>query len=424
MEQKLHEFLVLVQTKIISIEREIEYLNSEVEKLNREKNEGLMIGDIARKIVNDKYRIKLKELESKLSLYPTSKQMEKIEIILFKNKSSIIKKHLRELIISIPDMNPDMEMIFLDYCEQREIDLIEDKKNKSNERIEEIKKLKEARTYVVDSKNKTSYVKEKQTLYDIEEDTYAKKADSLFTLFEQNIGYDIIEELLPKENNYDYFDIKNNLLKKLQEYYGFWEDIYINSSGEDKIESGNIMRKCLEDISFINDYYSEISKEEANRKEEKKFNLLFSKTKFNHPHVLSDLDNIPNEYRDSLERLLEKLDENNFSTSKEKHRKISNNGSLAGIFELKDFKVRVLYKMLGKNHFYVIGINYKQAQNEICELEKMARRNSMTNTEYNEIKTKIANNEDISDLLQDSQSIYNDLINEIQETKRGKGVKN
>ena len=194
-----------------------------------------------------------------------------------------------------------------------------------------------------------------------------------------------ISEVLPVRKNQNYKKIilrlkleslKNikELEEMIAEYSLLGELDDIESFRQEILSERKII--SLLDIALLPQPIAE--KEEVGQEEN---NLIFVPTTGGNIRVLDEIDHIPEEYYEGFLELFKSIKEGTFKNVK----RFKNHNVIAGISEVKDFKIRVVFARLNKNSYAIISAFMKKHQNDKA---------------YNEaLKSKIGDYRAIADTL-------------------------
>lgn len=170
-----------------------------------------------------------------------------------------------------------------------------------------------------------------------------------------------IETALPSRKHYQYERILNRL--KLEALRSI-KDI------KDLLAEEGL---TIEEISAFQDEYNlEIKKielidkalkpqeETLERETPKENNLIFVPTTGGDIRILDEIDSIPLEYHERFAGLFQSIKDGTFKNVQ----RFARNSELAGLCEVKDFKVRVLFVRLNRDSYAVISAFIKKSDND------------------------------------------------------------
>lgn len=170
-----------------------------------------------------------------------------------------------------------------------------------------------------------------------------------------------IETSLPSKKHYQYERILNRLklesLRSIKEIKDFL--IEEGLSPEDISTFQEEYNLELKKIELINKALQpQVDVEEQT--ETKENNLIFVPTTGGDIRILDEIDSIPAEYYDKFNGLFQSIKDGTFKNAK----RFVSNSELAGLCEVKDFKVRVIFVRLNKDSYAVISAFVKKSDND------------------------------------------------------------
>lgn len=213
---------------------------------------------------------------------------------------------------------------------------------------------------------------------------------------------DEIISVLPKNNNYDFEQLINTILMHYIEECVEIENFIVSEelTNEEHEEFLSELHSKQEIMNKIIEYRNQPIKEEA---EIEKNNLIYLTSSSGNVYALNDLKNIDVDYYDSFLELLNSIIDGSFKNVKN----FSNNNKIGQLYEVKDFKTRIVFDRIDKNTFIIISIfmkktdkdlkyreqivNRAQKYRNIREMLKMLCRNSEYIEENEEITTELKN---------------------------------
>lgn len=243
------------------------------------------------------------------------------------------------------------------------LNIIDENVKITREMTKQIKKLQEesTRETTIVSLNEPTLSQEEEPNKEDEDFEQAvsfffKKIDLL-----DETSADFLAENLPDQDDYDYEKIllrlRAELLRKNIELLRFIKEE--NLSFEDKLAFEAELSKNNEKMSTIGNLMLK-KEEEAEQKEEKVQNkLIFVPSASGTPIVLNELKRIDPAYYEGFLGLFDSIRNGSF---KNFSRLTSSVTSFGGIFEVKDFKIRVLFARLGPTEYAVISAFIKKVQ--------------------------------------------------------------
>lgn len=146
-------------------------------------------------------------------------------------------------------------------------------------------------------------------------------------------------------------------------------------------------------------------------------NIIFASTPAGNIYLKEDLKEIAEEYYQDIANCLNQLETE--PDLKKIERQFTNHAKLSKIHELRPFKIRVCYKMLGPDLVYVIIAKYKKSDNDRIETEKVIERCKQTKTEFDKLIKEIKDPIKKQQLIEKGKIIKKDIIEHINTYKRG-----
>lgn len=148
-------------------------------------------------------------------------------------------------------------------------------------------------------------------------------------------------------------------------------------------------------------------------------NFIFATTSSGNIYLEKDLKDIPEEYYDSIGESLEKLKNGYEENNEEKAKALKSNRKLAGLHEIKLFKVRVVYQNLSPDTVFIIMAKMKKSDNDKKDREEMIVRKNQTDIEFKRLKKEILDPLQKQTLIDEHHQIYDKLFKQIRENRRG-----
>lgn len=175
-----------------------------------------------------------------------------------------------------------------------------------------------------------------------------------------NIEEDIVQAL-PSRKHYQYTRILTRL--KLESIRAIKEikDLIAEEgiSVEDMTAFKDELELELKKIELLDKHLQPLQAEEL-KEEPQENNLIFVPTSGGDIRILDELDSIPSEYYDKFNGLFQSIKDGTFKNVQ----RFSRNSELAGLCEVKDFKVRVLFVRLNRDSYAVISSFIKKTDND------------------------------------------------------------
>ena len=96
----------------------------------------------------------------------------------------------------------------------------------------------------------------------------------------------------------------------------------------------------------------------------------------------------------------------------------STHKKMAGLKEVKEFKVRLFYKIISSDTVYVLLVRMKKSNNNSIDRKDIINRASQRNKQYEQLKKDMNDSVKKSALIQEHQEILDKLFGHIQKNKR------
>ena len=222
-----------------------------------------------------------------------------------------------------------------------------------------------------------------------------------------------IKEVLPDKDDYDYEKVLLRLMTELvrennemiifsdEEGISLEEKEFLTSEIEENLRRKEILKELV----------TEKEKEEENEVHEEN-KLIFMPTQSGNSCVISELKHIDSEYYESFASLFESIITGKFKNL----RKFSPNSAVAGLFEVKDFGIRVILSRLGPREYCVISAFTKKTDSNKDYQEQINLRASNFRKLEASIKENIKNEE----FMQLQATYQEELFNMLgRESKKG-----
>lgn len=222
-----------------------------------------------------------------------------------------------------------------------------------------------------------------------------------------------IREVLPDKDDYDYEKVLLRLMAELvrennemtifsdEEGVSLEEKNFLASEIEENLRRKNILKELV----------TEKEKEEENEVHEEN-KLIFMPTQSGNPCVISELKHIDSAYYESFASLFESIITGKFKNL----RKFSPNSAVAGLFEVKDFAIRIILSRLGPREYCVISAFTKKTDSNKDYQEQINLRASNFRKLEASLKENIKNEE----FMQLQATYQEELFNMLgRESKKG-----
>lgn len=247
--------------------------------------------------------------------------------------------------------------------------------------------------------------------------------ESYFIAISKLTNEEDIRNSLPLSSSDNFEELINMIISKLDDEISEWErEDLLAVTNDDKetvkkeLDILNLKKRiCLEKIDEFN---QNNALEEAYEKTPKK-HLIFATSNLGNILFLRDLKDISEEYYNKVLELLSKLEYNIYDNNETKDRKLANNRNVTNIYEKKDFKVRICYRMLTPDTCYVMLAKMKKSNNDLKDRLEIENRKLNTESDYQRVKKLLQDPKSREELINSNEEIKKEIEKYIKENGRG-----
>lgn len=247
--------------------------------------------------------------------------------------------------------------------------------------------------------------------------------ESYFIAISKLTNEEDIRNSLPLSSSDNFEELINMIISKLDDEISEWErEDLLAVTNDDKetvkkeLDILNLKKRiCLEKIDEFN---QNNALEEAYEKMPKK-HLIFATSNLGNILFLRDLKDISEEYYNKILELLSKLEYNIYDNNETKDRKLANNRNVTNIYEKKDFKVRICYRMLTPDTCYVMLAKMKKSNNDLKDRLEIENRKLNTESDYQRVKKLLQDPKSREELINSNEEIKKEIEKYIKENGRG-----
>lgn len=240
--------------------------------------------------------------------------------------------------------------------------------------------------------------------------------ESYFIAISKLTNEEDIRNSLPLSSSDNFEELINMIISKLDDEISEWErEDLLAVTNDDKetvkkeLDILNLKKRiCLEKIDEFN---QNNALEEAYEKTPKK-HLIFATSNLGNILFLRDLKDISEEYYNKILELLSKLEYNIYDNNETKDRKLANNRNITNIYEKKDFKVRICYRMLTPDTCYVMLVKMKKSNNDLKDRLEIENRKLNTESDYQRVKNLLKDPKSREELININEQIKSENIKE------------
>ena len=247
--------------------------------------------------------------------------------------------------------------------------------------------------------------------------------ESYFIAISKLTNEEDIRNSLPLSSSDSFEELINMIISKLDDEISEWErEDLLAVTNDDKetvkkeLDILNLKKRiCLEKIDEFN---QNKALEEAYEKTPKK-HLIFATSNLGNILFLRDLKDISEEYYNKILELLSELEYNIYDNNETKDRKLANNRNITNIYEKKDFKVRICYRMLTPDTCYVMLVKMKKSNNDLKDRLEIENRKLNTESDYQRVKNLLKDPKSREELININEQIKSEIEKYIKENGRG-----
>lgn len=426
MEKNKLKAVELVNTLLdlrVYFEKIVEDTNKDLKDLITIKNGKIYIlpdSDIDEEKVSDMLELRDKTLEL-LNKYPKMKVLKSI-IYLLENNKKIENKHYNVIKNFSNDNDSEIcDMIiplfeehnmFVSIRETVSAALLEKKQKALEEKIA-LKKEKKDKLIEVEMDANLENV-----YYDLAEPEteYLNLSIYYYNLLKYPENFDKVHYELVNIIDENQFKIISEIKSMLESDYNTVRDTTVLDEG---IYQDNLITVSSK-LMLLTEVLYDINNSDLTKKIPDVLNdntLFYAGKSQGKTYIENDLKCIPDEYLESSYKLLNALKTNNYQGVINK--KITNNNNMSDLWVVKIYKVRLYYKLLGKNNVHVLMLTLKKSDNDKFLYSRLNYRISETYSEYKKFENKIGSNV-ISELEIENQSEIHERILTKVDNKRSR----
>ncbi len=368
------------------------------------------------------------EAEETINIYKkknlTSSKLQKLAKFIESDCGvALSDKHIKTY-NSIPDLSDEEKEKFNEFVEIYNDEINDNEKTKEEKEKQRLlkhkKKLEELDKRKLEEEKTKATVIEHFEFHEDELETVEEfiPNERSLLLFDNILNGNLIADikvLFPKISDNSYYSIKNDLIilmtNKIDTLY-------------EAIEEGNDINKELVKTyeGHLDDICNYFEKEETivnevTETKKEKANIYYSTSPRGKDYIYSDLDQFEDGKKEEILGLINKLEESKFSNNPTQQKKFTNHNRLKGIFELKKPNIRLIYKDLGHNNYYVLMLIKKTSSNDREIAKSIMERNRNCQPEYEFLKTNIENDIAIGNAKNKGKNITANLTATIKGSK-------
>ncbi len=252
------------------------------------------------------------------------------------------------------------ELNYEEMC-QSIINELEDLERLTSRKKQEIKKLKEEEKEIKEIVKLSFPIKEEKEILEIEDNSFEEAIEFYllnYRFLREGFTDNEIRSLLPRKTHPDYLNILLRLslesIKEIREIKELLKEDNI-SINERKL-CDNLISHEKRKIEYIRK--SLLTKEE-NTLDVEQNNIILVPTLAGNIRIIDDLEHIPNDYYEGFKELINSIIDGSF-----KNVKMLKMDTSSPIFEVKAFKIRVVFARLNVNTFALITAFVKKSDTD------------------------------------------------------------
>ncbi len=232
--------------------------------------------------------------------------------------------------------------------------------------------------------------------------------------------YQEIKSALPARKNYQYSKIlmsmKLRLLKELTEIKEFIQESKEEMDKSDLEEFREIVKQNQKKISTITSIQNE-KIDKLEKAESVENNLIFVPTSGGNIRALEEIEGISSQYYPKFKGLFDSIKDGTFKNVK---RFVTVDNRTAGVCEVKDHKVRVVFDRVGKYDYAIISAFIKKSDNDSGYREQLGMRVDDYRKQKDKLKELLHN----KDFVELNKTYEQELFNKLKDnSKTGSGKK-
>ena len=236
-----------------------------------------------------------------------------------------------------------------------------------------------------------------------------------------------IFDALPQPEYTNFFPIITGLIKYLEEELCLLQE-ELHKLNESDEEMQKYIEEEIEMLLFKQDMCNSLLEKgkedifvEVESEKTLKKNIIFATTNSGNICIEHDIKTLPEEYYEKVIKMLQNLQNGINENNDEKSKSMTTvNKKMAGLKEVKEFKVRLFYKNLSPDTVYVLIVRMKKSDNDSLDRNEAIRRAVQRNNQYMELKKQIKDPQMKEKLIDENEKILSDLCEYLNQNKRGK----
>ena len=326
-----------------------------------------------------------------------------------------------------------MELIILDLdnaSEEEFIDAIEKNNRLITTMQKNIDTMQSKASNKTDNNNEVVVPKEKENKIDKENKTNQEIKDEIDYYFSMIDSFPDSDELLsdlitsiPSRKNLNYnnliLGVKLELLREIKEFEELLgnQEEFTKSELQEFLDVINLNKKKIDLLSLIEN--QEMNEEETQEIEN---NFIFVPTSGGNIRIIDEISDMPVEYLDGFKGLFDSIKDGTFKNVK---RFYSCNNKNAGMSEVRDNKIRIIFDRIARNDYALVTAFIKNSENDKGYLESINLKIKNYIEQRDKIKANLSNPEFKKIHTEYTEELYRILNKEEKQNtqyKKGRGV--
>lgn len=234
-----------------------------------------------------------------------------------------------------------------------------------------------------------------------------------------------IKNALPQPDYPSFFPLMTGLLnlldKDLQENQDLLEMV---TSEEEKLEAQELIELtqkkknwCLELLKKA----QKTVKNEAEIKSPQYKNIIYATGANGSTFLEKDIQkNIELEYYSSLASCLNMIREGRYFGDQTRIKRLEHNSKLSGMWEAKEFKVRIFFKIIAKDTLYIFLAKMKKDDNTTLDREEPIKRFKNCQKEYSQLEQLLNDPNIVQEIITTNQQKTEEILTYLSNKGRGR----
>lgn len=235
---------------------------------------------------------------------------------------------------------------------------------------------------------------------------------------------DIISAL-PQPEYESFFPIINGVIKMLDESILITEEELQKTNLEDR-EMLLYIQEELKSLQYKKNLCTRLlekglqdKKIEEEAEQTPKKNIIFATTESGNVCIENDLKSFPEEYYESVENSLRLLQDGFEESNSVKGKQLIGSNKVTGLHEIKEFKVRVIYKNLSEDTVYVLMARMKKSTSwTTSDRREIIERSKKRNKQFEMLKEMIKDPIKKAEIIAENSEIIKKIYSHISQNKR------